>query len=365
MSPSTALVLSLKVMDNFAFVIHPLDPKRDVARKYPLLARVLPTSLIHFFSRFWPPLYISHVTGVRSEATGKEIEGWLVACPFTARQMVHLPPRTVYKKIVQTGHLAQRLDAHLLGLGAFTSVVGDGGVTIAQNLDIPVTTGHSLTVAVVVEALMKAARGRGVRPESATAAVVGATGSIGSACAQLLAPMVAELILIGRRRSRGTGAGTGTGTGAVTAPLLAQMQAQIEAEGTCLVRTSTCIEDIREADMVLSATSAARPIIEPQHLKHGAVVCDVALPSDVSPQVVRERDDVLLIAGGRVDVPGEVDLGFDFGLPPGQAYACMAEAMVLALEGRYEDYSLGKQIQIAQVREIARLARKHGFKISS
>ena len=340
-------------MDNFAFVIHPLDPKRDVARKYPLLARVLPTSLIHFFSRFWPPLYISHVTGARSEATGKEIEGWLVACPFTARQMVHLPPRTVYKKIVQTGHLAQRLGARLLGLGAFTSVVGDGGVTIAQSLDIPVTTGHSLTVAVVVEALVEAARGRGIRPESATAAVVGATGSIGSACAQLLAPMVAELILIGRRR------------GGVTPPLLAQVQAQIEAEGTCLVRTSTRLEDIREAHLVLSATSAARPIIQPQHLKHGAVVCDVALPSDVSPQVVRERDDVLLIEGGRMDVPGDVDFGFDFGLPPGQAYACMAEAMVLALEGRYENYSLGRQIRAAQVREIARLARKHGFRLSS
>ena len=340
-------------MDNFAFVIHPLDPKRDVARKYPLLARVLPTSLIHFFSRFWPPLYISHVTGARSEATGKEIEGWLVACPFTARQMVHLPPRTVYKKIVQTGHLAQRLGARLLGLGAFTSVVGDGGVTIAQSLDIPVTTGHSLTVAVVVEALVEAARGRGIRPESATAAVVGATGSIGSACAQLLAPMVAELILIGRRR------------GGVTPPLLAQVQAQIEAEGTCLVRTSTRLEDIREAHLVLSATSAARPIIQPQHLKHGAVVCDVALPSDVSRQVVRERDDVLLIEGGRMDVPGDVDFGFDFGLPPGQAYACMAEAMVLALEGRYENYSLGRQIRAAQVREIARLARKHGFRLSS
>ena len=33
----------------------------------------------------------------------------------------------------------------------------------------------------------------------ATAAVVGATGSIGSVCAELLAEDVAELILIGRR----------------------------------------------------------------------------------------------------------------------------------------------------------------------
>jgi len=116
--------------------------------------------------------------------------------------------------------------------------------------------------------------------------------------------------------------------------------------------------------MVLTATSAARPIIRPQHLKHGAVVCDVARPRDVSPQVARERDDVLLIDGGVVDVPGEVDFGFDFGLPPGKAYACMAETMVLALEGRYESYSLGKQIRGEEAREIAQLAHKHGFRIS-
>ena len=74
---------------------------------------------------------------------------------------------------------------------------------------------------------------------------------------------------------------------------------------------------------------------------------------------------MLVIKGGVVDVPGKVDFGFDFGLPPGQAYACMAEAMVLALEGLYESYSLGKQVRVEQAREIARLARKHGFSVVS
>jgi predicted amino acid dehydrogenase len=335
-------------MDNFALVIHPLDPKRDVARKYPLLARVLPTSLIHFFSRFWPPVYLSHVTKVRSQATGKEIEGWLVACPLTTWQMLQLPPQTAYRKIIQTGHLAQRLGARILGLLAFTSVIGDSGVTIARRLAIPVTTGRSLTVAVAVEALKKAALRRGIKLELTTAAVIGATGSIGAACAEILAPTVRKMVLIGRRESR-----------------LAQTQARVEAAGASQVRISPHIEDIREARLVLSASSAGRPIIQPQHLKQGAVVCDVAMPPDVSPRVTEERDDVFVIEGGVVDVPGTVDFGFDFGLPPGKAYACMAETMTLALEGRYESYSLGEQIRVEQVREMAQLARKHGFKLSA
>jgi fatty aldehyde-generating acyl-ACP reductase len=335
-------------MDSFAFVIHPVDPKRDVARKYPRLAKALPASLVHALSRFWPPVRLSHVTGVRSQATGKEIEGWLLACPLTARQALELPTWAVYNKIIATGRLAQRLGVQMLGLGAFMSVVGDAGVTVARHLDIPVTTGHSFTVATAIEALGEGARCKGVQLETSIAAVIGATGSIGRACVELLAPMVGGLVLVGRSESR-----------------LARLQAQIQRVGACQVRTSTRVEDIHEADVVLSTTSAAKPIVQPEHLKQGAIVCDMALPPDVSLRVAQERDDVLVIEGGVVDVPGEVDFGFDFGLPPGRAFACLAETMVLALDGRYESYSLGKQVRVEQVHEIAQLARKHGFRLSA
>jgi predicted amino acid dehydrogenase len=66
-------------------------------------------------------------------------------------------------------------------------------------LDIPVTTGDSYTVAIAVQAIHEAARIMDIPLKQATAAVVGATGSIGSICAELLADDVVELILIGRR----------------------------------------------------------------------------------------------------------------------------------------------------------------------
>ncbi len=59
-----------------------------------------------------------------------------------------------------------------------------------------------------------------------------------------------------------------------------------------------------------------------------------------------------------VDVPGPVDFHFNFGFPPGKAYACMAETMALALEGRFEDYTLGKHITRARVDEISAIAKK-------
>jgi predicted amino acid dehydrogenase len=71
-----------------------------------------------------------------------------------------------------------------------------------------------------------------------------------------------------------------------------------------------------------------------------------------------------VIDGGMVDVPGPVDFHFNFGFPPGKSYACMAETMALALEGRFEDYTLGKEITRSRVEEIAAIAKKHGFRLS-
>lgn len=332
--------------DTFAFIIHPIDPKKDVSRKWPLLGKVLTEGQIDFFSRFFPPVYISEITGVRSVATGKTITGWFIACPFTPKTMLSLPVETVYRKIVACGHKAEALGARILGLGAYTSVVGDGGVTIAQRLALPVTNGDAYTIYMAVEAVREAARQMEIPLPGASAAVVGATGTIAGVCAQILAREVGELVLVGRRPDA-----------------LDAVRERCEGQ-MARVRTSTDIASIYPCDVILTVTSSVSSVIEPEHLKPGAVVCDVARPRDVSVRVAQMRPDVLVIEGGMVEVPGPVDFGFDFGFPPGKSYACMAETMALALEGRYEDYSVGKQITLEQVSEIGAIAARHGFRLS-
>lgn len=289
-------------------------------------------------------MYISHIEGIASPHN--QIEGWFVACPFTPQRMMSLPPQVVYKKIVQTGKLAQKQGAKILGLGAFTSVVGDGGITISRQLDIPVTTGDSYTVAVAVDAAKEAARQMDIPLAGATAAVVGAGGAIGRVCAQLLAPDVRKIILLGRSEKS-----------------LNDVKYLIENAGQRNVDTDTSMARLAEADIIITVSSAIDSIIHPEHLKSGAVVCDVARPRDVSRQVVLQRNDVLVIEGGMVRVPGDVNFNFNFGFPPKMAFACMAETMILALEQRYESFTLGKNISLSQVNDMAALAKKHGFKL--
>jgi hypothetical protein len=90
----------------------------------------------------------------------------------------------------------------------------------------------------------------------------------------------------------------------------------------------------------------------------------VARPRDVSKEVAEKRNDVLIIEGGVVEVPGDVDFHFNFGFPPKTSYACMAETMMLALEGRYENFTLGRELTVKQVEEISAIAKKHGFKLA-
>lgn len=331
-------------MSKFAFLIHPLDTD-DVARKFNFTKK-MPPALVEKAMTYLPPIKASTIYGVESpHATA---EGWFVACTLNAKQMLTLPSEFVLKKIIKSGKLAEKLGAQILGLGAMTSVVGDAGVTVANNLAIPVTTGNSYTVATAIEGTKKAAQIMGVDLKKAKVTIIGATGSIGAVCAQLLAGEVRDLNLVARDHIK----------------LEKLAKKLIYTYGLAVNITSDLNKVLPESDIIVAVTGAAEAVIQPKDLKPGAIICDVARPRDVSKQVAEMRDDVLVIEGGVVDVPGDVNFNLNFGFPPKTCYACMAETMILSLEKKFESFTLGRELNINQVEEISGLAAKHGFKLA-
>ncbi|MGB4176491.1 MAG: shikimate dehydrogenase [Halanaerobiales bacterium] len=334
-------------MDRFAFIIHPLE-KEDLYRKFSWAEKV-PETVVDNFVRFIPPVKASHITGIKSK-TGKEIEGFFIGVPLTSRQILTLPVNKVLKKIIKACKLAEELGAKIVGLGAFTSVVADKGISIAREVDIPVTTGNSYTVATAIEGTKVAAEKMGHKLDSSTLAVVGATGSIGRTVSLMLSKEIKAIILVARNIDR-----------------LKLLKEEIQGQNpeVEVSYTTDVNRAVKEAQIVVSASGAVEALIDPYSLQPGAVVCDVARPRDVAASVSRERDDVLVIEGGIVEVPGEVEFNLNFGYPPGTAYACMAETMLLTLEERFsEDYSLGPIIEIEKVKETLEMAAKHGFRLA-
>jgi len=66
-----------------------------------------------------------------------------------------------------------------------------------------------------------------------------------------------------------------------------------------------------------------------------------------------------------VELPGDVQITHTIGLPGTSVYACLAETALLALEGRFESFSISRDLQYDRVCEIDRIARKHGVKLSA
>jgi fatty aldehyde-generating acyl-ACP reductase len=337
----------------FCFVIHPLSLE-DVARYEPGAAGK-GAPIVRKIMEWMPPWATVHITGVRAP-DGRETEGWFVTAPLLPEQMMEFPREEVYKRIVRAIEIGAELGAEVAGLGAFTGVVGDGGVTVAERSPIPVTTGNSLTIAAGIQSFFRGAREMGVDPATATVAVVGATGSIGSACVKLIAPHVKHIALVARNNTR-----------------LQKFYEQMKAELPCELSYTTDIsEAVRRSQLILTATSSTQDIIQPEDLLPGAVVCELSLPHDVSRRVALERPDVLVTEGGNMVVPGapyfervrEPGQEFDLNLPPRTALACMSETMVLALENRAESYTLGRGIDVDKVIEIEQMATRCGFTLA-
>ncbi len=338
-------------INKFAFVIHPLRVDFIHKHKWFRWTKYLPDSLVEAVAAYFPPIYLSRITGAQSPVTGQRVEGFLISLGATPRQMMQHGERFTYERLNAAARLAERLGARIMGLGAFTSVVGDAGVTAAHEADIAITSGNSLTVAATLEAAKQAVLKMGATDlTKGRAMVVGGTGSIGSVCARLLAQAIHDVVLVSIEPDR-----------------LIELKRLIQAEtpGTKVVIATRADDLIGECDLIVTATSAfGQRVVDISQCKPGAVICDVARPPDINDAEAALRPDVLVIESGEVIIPGDVDFGYDIGLPPKTSYACLAETCLLAMEGRFEDYTLGRNIEMERVKEIYKLFKKHKFQLA-
>lgn len=383
----------------FAFLVHPLD-----MGNYPEFDRSLAAyteeemrRLSARFNAMIAPFIVGATRFVSTE--GETAYGEFIAVPRTTDELITGTREDGVGMVRAAVELGQARGAQIVGLGAYTAIVSRSGRAL-RGRDVALTTGNSYTVVAAIEAVLEAAERMGEDLAQMTAAVVGAAGSIGRGTALLLAPDVRELILVGNPRSGERGMER---LGHVAAEVFQSLQIEAAdgrefAEGSighwlaqqkhvpahdvdveqfvhfaetvlteddCPIRlTVDTGEALRQAHMVVLATSSADEFVTPDMLRHGAVICDMSRPPNVSRQVDELRPDVLVLDGGVIEVPERPWFGWDFGYEQGLAYACMSETMILALEREYRDTSLGSDLTPASMLRMRDLARKHGFRLA-
>lgn len=346
---------------DFAFVIHALSHQDFLRAPGLSVLKHMPNSWEEAFDRLaihGPSLVYGEVKNILSPATGEEINGIVYALPATPKVLKAADPELIYKKIENICIDAANRGAKIIGLGAYTKIVGDQGITINQNSPIPVTTGNSLSASATLWALNEVVQkmrllnidgNNGL--VNGAAMVIGATGSIGQVSAKLLALVFKRLYLIAPRLNR-----------------LQELKTEIEAFApSCQISLSTDANDLApQADVLVTATSSFdHKIVDVMRLKPGAVVCDCSRPLDFDIEDAKKRPDVLIIESGEVELPGPVKINFDMGLPGNSVYACLGETALLALDRRYESFTLGRDIEWNKVKEIYKMALKHGVKLAA
>ena len=350
-----------KRINRFAFVIHPLSQEYfKKVKPIDLLSQVSPPVLMNSLERimaYAPPFVYSRISGIQSP-TGVAAEGWLISVGGTPKEIMRHSPEFTYRRLLDAAEMAKRLGAQIMGLGAFTKVVGDAGVTVAKRSPLPITTGNSYSASGALWAahdammrlqLLPAPKGK--QRVKFKAMVVGATGAIGSVCARLIAKVAEEVYLVSPE----------------TAKLLAIKESILqETPDAKLFLSAHADKDIADMDMIVTATSGAgKKVLDIMQVKPGCVITDVARPLDLPASEVAKRPDVLVIESGEIQLPGEQVQMKNIGLPKGVAYACLAETIVLALEGRFENFTVGRAIEWEKVREIYKLGLKHGMKLAA
>ena len=360
MEPRIIYPNGFRRVNRFAFVIHPLSQEYfKKIKPVEMLSRVSPPVFMDALERimaYAPPFVYSKVTGIKSP-TGVEAEGWLISVGGTPKEIMSHRPEFTYRRLLDAAKMAKRLGAQIMGLGAFTKVVGDAGVTVAKRAPLPITTGNSYSASGALWAAHDALlRMRLLPPPKGRervkfkAMVVGATGAIGSVCSRLLVTAAEEVYLVSPE----------------TAKLLALKESILrETPDAKVFLSARADKDIADMDMIVTATSGAgKKVLDIMKVKPGCVITDVARPLDLPPEEVAKRPDVLVIESGEILLPGDVKMK-NIGLPKGVAYACLAETIVLTLEGRFENFTVGRAIEWERVREIYRMGLKHGMKLAA
>lgn len=325
----------------FAFIGHPRD-LTDVPRKFPF-ARFLPAQIIEYWFRHQWPFVASYITGLKAR-DGREITGAMLISPPTTLQMLQ-NPRLAKKRVYQTAKLAEKMGAQLAGLGAFTSIVTKDGKDLLGKVKIGITTGNPHSAAIAVQNILLASILTNLSLPSSTVAIVGGAGSVGSACARLLARLVSRLILVDIKREE-----------------LRKVLHSLDGQ-PCQLEGTAGIESIKKADVIIVATNNPHTLISAEHLKPGAIVIDAAQPKNVSEKIPLQRPDVLVIESAIVQTPSGVNCNFDLGLGAGEALGCLSETMILTAVGRRGHYSLGKA-DPKQAAETLAEGRNLGFRLA-
>lgn len=339
-------------MNKFAFIAHPLNLGMVVRchRTVGFLSKWVSPYLLKKNLLRIPPIKFIHIKDITTKS-GKTAEGIVIVCPLLPDQLINSRDNGAQEQIVKCCKIAKRWGAKIVGLGGFTSIVTDGGRSLLGEVDIAITTGNTYTVCLAIDEIFTAMKCMNINARKSVLTIVGATGDIGAACANYLVPFFSEIILVARDREK----------------LLALKKTLVNQKAKVAVEVDIPAA-VHKADVVLTATSAITTIIDVKDLKKGSILCDVSYPANIDFALSKKRKDFFAFEGGLASaafmnsIDEKTREKIKIFNDCGSLHGCISETIVLALNGIFENYSIGKaEISKGKIDRIRELAFQSDF----
>lgn len=239
--------------------------------------------------------------------------------------------RRAVRKVEEAVAEVVAVGARVAALGGFTSIIGERA-GVAWPTGPAFTTGNALTAAVLAAQSGRAAGG------PATIAVVGAPGDVGSGLVRLLVEDGHTVLAVGRNPRR-----------------LAALVDELP-----VLHPMTWDEAAPRADVVVLVASTEAGAIAVDQVADGVPILDAGHPPNAQPGHLGT-----VVAGRMIHErppTGGIPAFTSHNCAPGEHHACLCEAEVLGLEGRYEAWSSGRgNITCAAARQILAWAEAHGI----
>ena len=183
------------------------------------------------------------------------LDNMLIALGMLPEEMQRRGYARVAGEIKRGVDLAAELGADVVGLGAFTSIFSRQGAAVTGR-GPAITTGNILTAAMAYRAIRQVADQQGLCIHDAKVGVVGARGSVGSLCAQLLARANPRSIIL-------------VGNSSTNKRHLERIHDRLRRHTDCPIETTTQLDAVRDCDVIVSATSSPFPVLDEVALRSG------------------------------------------------------------------------------------------------
>ncbi|MCM8770450.1 MAG: SRPBCC family protein [Candidatus Omnitrophica bacterium] len=294
-----------------------------------------------------PSFKLCDIRDFKSQS-GESTNGCLIVATLIP-DMLEKDPWALFSKVVRACQMAEKNGVGIVALGGFSSIISQRiGHDVAEDVDVAVTTGNTFTAAMVIDGVRRAAELLNLDLATAKLTLIGSRGDVGKVCARVFVDKVREITITDRRP--------------IDTRLLAELKKRRKARITAIPNNRAAVAT---ADIVIAAANVSASFINIDWFKPGAIVCDVGYPKNIS-YTATYRKDILIFSGGLAKIPTPLSLPADIGLPVNTTlYGCFCEAIILALEKRYENFSpTNGQILPEKIEEIRELGRRHGFGVA-